>query len=102
MLAAIHFDNETSLERHEIYDVSSDHRLSLELHALETMSTKEIPQASLGLCHIGTKSFGVTKCHTPLPTRRFAARHPLPQGDGDCPRTLGLNRALERYNHSAA
>jgi hypothetical protein len=40
VLSAIHFDNETSFKGHEIHDVSSDHRLSLELDPLKTMRAK--------------------------------------------------------------
>jgi len=98
MLATIHFDNEMSSKGHKIYDVSSDHRLSLEFHALEAMGAKQIPKASLCLCHVGTKSFGVTECHTPLPARlrRATLSH---KGRGDYP-SLGLNGAA--HYHSAA
>jgi hypothetical protein len=56
VLATIHFDHEMPLKRHEVHDVSADRRLSLELHLLKAMRTKEIPKPSFSLGHIGTKS----------------------------------------------
>jgi hypothetical protein len=60
MLAAIHLNDEASLKADKIHDVSSDRRLPLKFHSLGAMRTKEIPKPSLGLGHVGAKSFGLT------------------------------------------
>jgi hypothetical protein len=80
MLAAIHFNDEMSVKGSKIHNVSSDHRLSLEFQTFEAMGTKKVPEPSLSLSHVGTKSFRVTARHTPLPAR-LTSSHPLPQGE---------------------
>jgi hypothetical protein len=61
VLTTIHFYNEMFLEADKIDDIFSDHRLTLEFCAFESVGAKEVPEPALGVSHIAAESFSPSR-----------------------------------------